>query len=45
MRHQFEFADVLERWPLFLGGAWLTIPVRARAKVTWTVGRWIGMRC
>lgn len=33
MRYQFEFADVLERWPLFLTGAWLTIQLSALAIV------------
>jgi len=33
MRYQFEFADVLAQWPLFLGGAWLTIQLSALATV------------
>lgn len=25
MGYQFEFADVLDKWPLFLTGLWLTL--------------------
>lgn len=31
MGYQFEFADVLAQWPLFLSGAWLTIRLSALA--------------
>lgn len=33
MGYQFEFADVLAQWPLFLSGAWLTIQLSALAIV------------
>ncbi|HZH05946.1 MAG TPA: amino acid ABC transporter permease [Lautropia sp.] len=33
MGYQFEFADVLAQWPLFLGGAWLTIQLSVLAIV------------
>ena len=39
MSYQFEFADVLEQWPLFLSGAWLTIKLSA---IAITVGLVIG---
>jgi len=31
MGYQFEFADVLAQWPLFLSGAWLTIQLSVLA--------------
>jgi polar amino acid transport system permease protein len=31
MKYQFEFADVLAQWPLFLGGLWLTVELSAIA--------------
>lgn len=31
MKYQFEFADVLAQWPLFIQGAWLTIQISVLA--------------
>lgn len=33
MGYQFEFADVLAQWPLFLSGAWLTVQLSVLAIV------------
>jgi polar amino acid transport system permease protein len=42
MSYEFEFADVLAQWPLFLDGAWLTIQLSAMAMV---FGLVIGTLC